>query len=412
MAISLLILYALALVPGVCKISINGANINLFGILTLLCLPFMFARFLTEKGLITKIKKRKVIFFLLLWLLVDIFSIIRAIDIRQWIRYNYFFISGISLAILVAFYIRTKKQYCYFLVINNFMLFIHNIIAWNEIILEKYFFLASKDIEEIYITNKYPVSMFGNTNDLAIFLTISIFLILIFNNLINNKSVKLLNAFLFFSSLVLIYKTQSRACWAALAIGITVWLLLKIQYTRRTYQFLLLFGVVSALLSVGLLTYYIISFNVVELNSIGMRINLIKNGITLLFQTWGIGVGSSNIEPLMMEKSLLPTAGMVNMHNWWVEVLVSFGIIIFALYVSVYIKCILRTYQKVILCKNSKERNLYSILISLYFVFAVACISSSSINSYGWIWIFYGGCISVYYFLSDSYGVSSIDGYN
>lgn len=63
MAISLLILYALALVPGVCKISINGANINLFGILTLLCLPFMFARFLTEKGLITKIKKRKVIFF-------------------------------------------------------------------------------------------------------------------------------------------------------------------------------------------------------------------------------------------------------------------------------------------------------------------------------------------------------------
>lgn len=72
MAISLVGLYVLSLLPGICKISINGANINLFGVVTLLILPFLYARFFTEKRLITLLKKRKMIIFLICWLFIEV----------------------------------------------------------------------------------------------------------------------------------------------------------------------------------------------------------------------------------------------------------------------------------------------------------------------------------------------------
>lgn len=200
MAISLVGLYVLSLLPGICKISINGANINLFGVVTLLILPFLYARFFTEKRLITLLKKRKMIIFLICWLFIDIVGIMRALDLSQWIKYNYFFISGLSLAILVAYYFKEKKHYYYFLLISNVMLVIHNIIGWVEIIAKKYYFLSSEELKEIYIRYHYPVSMFGNTNDFAIFLTVAIFLTLIFNNLITNTLHKLLNNILIISS--------------------------------------------------------------------------------------------------------------------------------------------------------------------------------------------------------------------
>lgn len=401
MAISLVGLYVLSLLPGICKISINGSNINLFGVVTLLILPFLYARFFTEKRLITLLKKRKMIIFLICWLFIDIVGIMRALDLSQWIKYNYFFISGLSLAILVAYYFKEKKHYYYFLLISNVMLVIHNIIGWVEIIAKKYYFLSSEELKEIYIRYHYPVSMFGNTNDFAIFLTVAIFLTLIFNNLITNTLHKLLNNILIISSFFLIYRTQSRACWLALVVGLILFLLLKVRYTHKTYRVFFMLGIVATLSVISSITYFIITSNVIDLNSIGMRINLIKNGFILLFQTWGFGVGSSNIELLMHDSALLPTAGMSNMHNWWMEILVSFGIVIFTIYLFIYVKFILTAFKAVLRSEGQKEQNINGLIFSLLFVFTIACISSSSINSYGWIWILYGCCISFYYCLEN-----------
>ena len=104
MTICLLYLFFLSLLPGLCKISVNGFNINLFGIMVICLLPILFVRLFVEKGLFLQLKNKKIIIFLLLWLFVDIISIFRAIELIQWIKYNYFFISGLSLAIFFCDY--------------------------------------------------------------------------------------------------------------------------------------------------------------------------------------------------------------------------------------------------------------------------------------------------------------------
>ena len=109
MTIGLFILYTLSLFPALCKISIYGANINLFGMTAIAFLPFLGIRFLAEKSLITKLKHKKIITFLIIWLLIDFISVYRAISFKSWIKYNYFFIIGLALSILVAFCFTEKK---------------------------------------------------------------------------------------------------------------------------------------------------------------------------------------------------------------------------------------------------------------------------------------------------------------
>ena len=398
MTIGLFILYTLSLFPALCKISIYGANINLFGMTAIAFLPFLGIRFLAEKSLITKLKHKKIITFLIIWLLIDFISVYRAISFKSWIKYNYFFIIGLALSILVAFCFTEKKHYYYFLCITNISFLLHNLIGWIEILTGKYFFLNSQEIEESYQLEHYPVSMFGNTNDMAIFLVIAIFLVLILNNIIKTKIIKTMNAFLIASSTILIYASHSRACWLALALGMLIYLFLNLRYTRKTYYVLFFFGFSVSIVVLFVVCYVLNSYQVTELNSIGMRINLIKNGFTLLLNSYGLGVGSGNIEVLMLETTMLPTAGMSNLHNWWIEVLVAFGVFIFFVYLYAYVKCLIYEYKRMMISDDKRMRRIHGLIFTLLIVFAIACISSSSINSYGWIWMLYGCIISIYYY--------------
>lgn len=403
MIIGLFTLYTLSLFPALCKISIHGANVNLFGMVAIALLPFLGTRFLAEKKLITKLEHKKIIVFLIIWLLIDFISVYRAISLKSWIKYNYFFIIGLSLSILVAFCFTEKKHYYHFLCITNIALLLHNVIGWIEILTGKYFFLNSQEIEESYQLAHYPVSMFGNTNDMAIFLVIAIFLVLVLNNIIKTKIIKIMNIFLIASSAILIYASHSRACWLALALGIIIYLFFNLRYTRTTYYVLFFFGFSVSIVAVFVVCYVLHSYQVTELNSIGMRINLIKNGFTLLLNSYGLGVGSGNIEVLMLENAMLPTAGMSNLHNWWIEVLVSFGVFIFLIYLYAYVKCLIYEYKRMMVSDDKRIRRIHGLIFTLLIVFAIACISSSSINSYGWIWILYGCIISIYYYGNSKY---------
>ncbi|TCP65940.1 O-antigen ligase family protein [Baia soyae] len=60
---------------------------------------------------------------------------------------------------------------------------------------------------------------------------------------------------------------------------------------------------------------------------------LIINGFHFLHKSHYLGVGPGNIEPLMEGA---PHVDKKNMHNWWLEVLVNFGVLIFVLYMAVY----------------------------------------------------------------------------
>ena len=83
--------------------------------------------------------------------------------------------------------------------------------------------------------------------------------------------------------------------------------------------------------------------------SVTVRKYLLLNGLKFLAKSHYMGVGAGNIEPLMEGA---PKVNKVNMHNWWAEVLVNFGVIIFVLYMALYFLIIWRL-GKLALLKTS-----------------------------------------------------------
>jgi teichuronic acid biosynthesis protein TuaE len=72
----------------------------------------------------------------------------------------------------------------------------------------------------------------------------------------------------------------------------------------------------------------------------GVRSSLLSDGLGLVAETDGLGVGAGNAESHV--RSLANFPGVANLHNWWLEVLVNGGIVGFALYLLFYLTLLRR----------------------------------------------------------------------
>jgi|GEM_PF-822538 len=135
--------------------------------------------------------------------------------------------------------------------------------------------------------------------------------------------------------------------------------------------------------------------NITEVDENGstqVRVNLIKNGFKVLNEKpWQYitGIGAGNTE-MRLARYAGTTDGIVNMHNWWMEMLLEYGIIITILFIWFYLSMIWRLFKIYI---NSPTRNYKmfaeGLLLSLV-VFFMASISPSSIRGMPALWIVFG----------------------
>ena len=124
------------------------------------------------------------------------------------------------------------------------------------------------------------------------------------------------------------------------------------------------------------------------------RLNLIKNGFIFLFETCGFGTGAGNIEFWMANYGVHYTGEIENIHNWWMEILTGYGIIIFIMYIVFYVKLFLSAYKKF---KTSEDKVDISISLGILCCMAgyvVGSMSSSSNISSEWLWVFWGIAIA------------------
>lgn len=71
------------------------------------------------------------------------------------------------------------------------------------------------------------------------------------------------------------------------------------------------------------------------LGSGAVRASISTEGLNLVQESGGLGVGAGNAETRI--ESLDNFTGVVNVHNWWLEVLVDLGVVGFAFYVAFYL---------------------------------------------------------------------------
>lgn len=127
-----------------------------------------------------------------------------------------------------------------------------------------------------------------------------------------------------------------------------------------------------------------------QLGSNEVRINLIYNGLEILKNNWLLGIGSGNMTYYIENYGKYPTKDISSMHNYWMEILIDYGIIIFSIFVLQYIKLIIHLFRQY---NNNKHKNI--IIASMIFIFflsafIVASISSSNNLTKEWLWILVG----------------------
>lgn len=130
--------------------------------------------------------------------------------------------------------------------------------------------------------------------------------------------------------------------------------------------------------------------------SVTVRKYLLLNGLRFLAKSHYMGVGAGNIEPLMEGA---PKVDKVNMHNWWAEVLVNFGVIIFVIYMALYIWMLWRL-LKLALLKTSP--NVSSVIrwgavscLAAMIGYSIGGIAPSTAIHFTPMWICYGLSLAV-----------------
>lgn len=123
---------------------------------------------------------------------------------------------------------------------------------------------------------------------------------------------------------------------------------------------------------------------------------LLLNGLNFLHNSHYMGVGPGNIEVYM---DGAPKVDRVNMHNWWGEVLVNFGVLIFVLYMALYFLMLWRLWKLASL-KHSPALSpilrwgAYSTMAALTGYFFGGMAPSTAIH-YTPMWICYGLALAI-----------------
>lgn len=333
-----------------------------------------------------KYNKYYMIFMIVLFF-YSIISIFWSIDINGWIYYNIYLYIALVMLIVSTTQFKNTKQIYKVIKFISITTIIHNLIGWINIIFDLYILSSSPLIKDFQEKNN-PLSLFNNTNDFATFLVFSIFICIIIVKTSNKKYEKIIYSATILSSIFLIYKTMSRANYIALAIGMMSFFFLISKNKKIMTTITLVFSglVVSIIL---LPDVYKVLNNVIFtriLNSGDLiRINLMKNGINFFKDSLGIGIGAGNIPYYLENRNSYNNFGVISIHNWWLEILVTYGLFAFVFYVKYYIKLIIDFYKRT--TQNDEfSRNVSIGFLSILISYLVGSISTSTNFPIIWIW--------------------------
>lgn len=336
--------------------------------------------------------------FMLVWLLYAFLSLAWAVDYNSWFRAVYFLALGLASIVICTKVFRTRFDILTGFRFMSIMVLVHNFICWYEVRTGTYLFLSA-DRASAYARYKLPVSVFYNTNDLATFLLISIFISYICLANSKTKPEKFAYVGLIVSSLYLLVMTGSRAniIGFIFAAAVFLWLALTTRRGRRTILLLFLciavfltFNPGSAIKFISMVDQNLYLKVHGDTGSDVTRLNLAKNGFVFLSKTFGFGTGAGNIEYWMANHGKYYTGNITNIHNWWMEILAGYGVVIFCLYVIFYMTLFLSLYKKYKECNCNIDKTICLGVMAAMAGFIVGSMSSSSNIDSEWLWIFWG----------------------
>lgn len=336
------------------------------------------------------------VFFMTAWFLYSAISICWVKDYISWFKAIFFIGLGFLITIIFIKVFTTTEH-----ILKSFMLIavmstMHNLIGWYEIITGRYIFLSNS--QSYYASYRLPVSTFGNTNNFATFMLFSVFIAYVCASTAKNLAWKITCLITMASSGYLLFRTDSRANLLGLLLGFLVFAYFSIKNKkgRKTMAALLALAFIFVAVKPGIINtlYSLIkqklqfSSSVIS-SSESIRINLLKNGADFLFDTFGFGTGAGNVEYWMANYGIRNTYDIANIHNWWMEILVGYGLFIFILYLVFYYGLFRSAYITYKYTNDKTEAAISLGIMCCMASYTVGGMSSSSNISSEWLWVFW-----------------------
>jgi teichuronic acid biosynthesis protein TuaE len=341
-------------------------------------------------------KSRFSIWVFIIWSLYAILSVFWVYDRGEWFRDVFFITSGTFMIVFLNAHLNSIDKIKRALIPAVIMLAFHNTVSWYEIITRNYHFVTEPNaVAYAKAAKRVPISTLTNPNDLAMALMFGIVFATILFLVSKRIRYKVFLGLLVFSSLILLIQTNSRANVLGFIMGILFVSLLFLKMVRLRFRFLSIFimlmGIIILEAQFGLFSHIWHSyFNSLSGNSESTRVNLLKNGLVFLKETWGLGVGAGNIEYWMENFSVYPTGRITNIHNWWGELLTGYGIIVTSLYLLFYMLLFYSMYTKYNQSNNVHIKIFSAGFMTLMVMFILSSVSSSSNIIRDWLWVSWG----------------------
>ena len=369
----------------------------------LLFLWFMFGLHILIKGKIifSQSQIKGYLAFLCFWLGYAVLSLAWAISKEMALRNIIFLFMGVSVIFFSTYHFRTKKD---LQILYNLWLAVFGILIligfWEH--LTGYHLPVSGFFGETRTKFMFmPTGIFYNPNDYSTFLTLSMPFSIGIVHFGRKKYLRFFGLCSVLGAFYLIVVTGSRANMIAVLFEL-IFIFMFLLNLRRKFKLVITVGICIILLfmflrgpvqgffsQIGAELNSIVSQTESRTGSVGVRMNLVRNGLLFLYSTIGFGVGAGNAEYYMTNFSQYYTAGIINPHNWWLEILIDYGILVFVGYIIFYIG-IIQNLWKIYRKKQTIEEKMIceALLVSLVGFF-FASISSSSIMAFKPQWLLF-----------------------
>lgn len=355
---------------------------------------------------------KPVLIFLLTWIAFAVLSLLWVQSLSDGLKDIFFLVSGIFFIFLFTFLFNKRDDYIELLyawvLVMGFMVAIG---YWNFLTRQQ-LPVSRLSTMGAYVHHR-PTAVFANENDYASYLALSFFFAFaVFHRYkpgvlrIKTLFIRLAAGFLVLSAIFQIYVSESRANLLSLFLGLVFWFLFFTKLKEKRYLVILgLVGFTGAyiflndlmngiLQKVGsqIISAFTASDNAVA--STDIRINLLRNASIFIADSFGLGIGAGNIEYYMKNFAVLPTDEIVNIHNWWAEIFVHYGIFIFIGYLLLYLWMIVSLYNLYRESEHWIDRMTTQALSTSLVAFSLASISPSSFMTLNYSWILVAFAIS------------------
>lgn len=364
---------------SIITIDVSGFKMSFFRLLILLALFLFVLPSLLREG------QRKCTVFMLLWLMTALISGVWVSDREAWFKDLFFLVEAFVMVAYFQKYVTTKSVFIKAARLFSFFVFVHNCIGYYEMFTHDYHWV-SKELAATYtfIHGKIPVSVFFNSNNYATVLLLGIAFLTICLKNTENFLGKAFYIFTITSSIYQMICSLSRANVVALIAGIII-LFVALRATDATKIISIILGIfLSCLVIISPLGSKLIeqSFGFLDFNisngSEALRVQLLNAGWKAFSKSFGFGVGAGNLPNIIASES-----GIVGgkLHLWWLEVLFSYGIIVFTGYLYCYFNSIKKCFARI------KKRSFTSaIFFSFLIVYLIGACSSSSVIGIEPLW--------------------------